>query len=86
MHLSLLSAFATVLRLRCRLAYHLLLQPFLGFFPLGIVHLLLAEDILEPEFGTFQVGFQVCHLSSISTNAIVFNVAFLLGASDSFVK
>jgi hypothetical protein len=42
--------------------------------------------MLEPELCTFQVDFQMCHLSGVSADTVALNVAFFLGVSDGFVE
>ena len=50
-----------------------------------MVRLALAQNVFEPELSTLVVGFQMCHLSGICTNAIAPNITFFLGESDGSV-
>jgi hypothetical protein len=83
---SLLAAFATALLLRWRLTFHILLEPFLSRLLLSKVGLPFAQNMLEPELCTFQIDFQMCHLSGVGIDTVALDVALSLGVSDGFVE
>jgi len=50
-----------------------------------VVSLSLAQNVFEPKLSALVVGFQMCHLGGVGTNAIALDVTLFLGESDGFV-